>query len=167
MIVRVSTELGIIPWEFDGERLLRLWLPTGREVPGGGVSINGEASGRDLPQWVILLSRDLQAYARGQAVDLNQWAGRVDLTGQPPFRRRVYQALLRVPRGETRTYGQLAAEAGSPGAARAVGNAMAANDVPLVIPCHRVVAAGGGLGHYGGGRSLKRRLLVLEGAVDG
>ena len=164
MIVRVSTELGIIPWEFDGERLLRLWLPTGREVPGGGVSINGEASGRDLPQWVILLSRDLQAYARGQAVDLNQWAGRVDLTGQPPFRRRVYQALLRVPRGETRTYGQLAAEAGSPGAARAVGNAMACNRYPLIVPCHRVVGAAGSLGGYSapGGLSTKRLLLAVE-----
>src|SRR5690606_14358281 len=102
--------------------------------------------------------RDLQSYAAGEEVDLNRWAGRVDLSSQPAFYRRVYTALLQVRRGETRTYGQLAAAAGSPGAARAVGGAMAANEWPLVIPCHRVVAAGG-LGGYGGGLDLKRRLL--------
>lgn len=167
MIVRVSTRLGVIPLEVEGERLLRVWLPNDPEAPGTGLVI--ETGGEDpggLPLWVRRLAGDLAAYADGLAVDLNAWGERVDLRDQTPFRQRVYRALLEVRRGETRTYGRLAAEAGFPGAARAVGNAMAANNVPLIIPCHRVVAAGG-LGRYGGGRDLKRRLLQLEGAMDG
>ena len=86
----------------------------------------------------------------------------VDLSGVPAFQRRVLQALRRVPYGRTITYGQLAARAGRPRAARAVGQAMAHNPVPLIVPCHRVVASGGGLGGFGGGLALKRRLLALE-----
>jgi methylated-DNA-[protein]-cysteine S-methyltransferase len=76
----------------------------------------------------------------------------------------VLRALARVSYGRTVTYGELAARVGQPRGARAVGQAMARNPVPLVIPCHRVVASGGGLGGYGGGLALKRRLLDLEGA---
>jgi methylated-DNA-[protein]-cysteine S-methyltransferase len=84
-----------------------------------------------------------------------------------PFRRRVLETLRReVPWGETVTYGELAAMAGVPGAARAVGTAMATNPVPLVVPCHRVVASGGRIGGYGGGLhgvATKRALLAREG----
>lgn len=80
-----------------------------------------------------------------------------------PFTSRVLTALAAVPRGETVTYGELAARAGSPGAARAAGRAMAGNFWPLLLPCHRVVAAGGRLGGYGGGEELKARLLRREG----
>lgn len=80
------------------------------------------------------------------------------------FSRRVLLALRRVPRGTVIGYGALAELAGSPGAARAVGNAMARNPIPLWVPCHRVVASGG-LGGYsgGGGLATKRALLALEG----
>jgi AraC family transcriptional regulator of adaptative response/methylated-DNA-[protein]-cysteine methyltransferase len=78
------------------------------------------------------------------------------------FRRRVWEALRRIPAGETRSYGQIAAEAGAPGAARAVGTACAANPVPIVVPCHRVVATGGKLGGYSGGLARKRQLLDAE-----
>lgn len=81
-----------------------------------------------------------------------------------PFQRRVWDALRRIPYGETRTYAQLAAAIGAPGAARAVGNANGANRIAVIIPCHRVVAADGGLGGYGGGLWRKRRLLEIEGA---
>jgi O-6-methylguanine DNA methyltransferase len=80
-----------------------------------------------------------------------------------PFTSQVLTALAAVPRGETVTYGELAARAGNPAAARAVGRAMAANLWPLLLPCHRVVAAGGRLGGYGGGLDLKARLLEQEG----
>lgn len=82
-----------------------------------------------------------------------------------PFRRRVLQSTFAIPYGETRTYGDLAAQIGNPRAARAVGGAQAANPMPLVIPCHRVVAAGHRLGGYGGGNGLavKRWLLKMEG----
>ena len=79
------------------------------------------------------------------------------------FRRRALEAARRIPPGETATYGDLAAEAGSPRAARAVGSAMATNPIPIVVPCHRVVPSTGGLGNYGGGVEIKALLLDLEG----
>ena len=88
----------------------------------------------------------------------------VDLAGAPEFHVKVYRALRGIPSGRTMTYGQLAARVGSPRAARAVGQAMAANPVPILVACHRVVGAGG-LGGYGGGLALKRRLLALESAT--
>ena len=84
------------------------------------------------------------------------------LRGVSPFVRDVLTACCRIPRGEVRTYGQLAALVGKPGAARAVGQVMAWNPVPLLIPCHRVVRSGGFLGGFGGGRRWKEYLLARE-----
>lgn len=83
----------------------------------------------------------------------------------PPFHRKVYKALCKVPAGQTITYAELAKRAGSPGAARAVGTAMAKNPFPVIIPCHRVVAGNGKLGGYSGrgGVATKRQLLEMEG----
>jgi len=81
------------------------------------------------------------------------------------FQRRVWEALRRIPRGETRTYGQVAAAIGSPKASRAVGTACATNPVPIVVPCHRVVPASGGVGNYGLGPERKRTLLEREASV--
>jgi AraC family transcriptional regulator of adaptative response/methylated-DNA-[protein]-cysteine methyltransferase len=81
------------------------------------------------------------------------------------FRLRVWDALRRIPRGETRTYAEIAAEIGEPKAVRAVGTACGKNPVPLVVPCHRVVKSNGELGQYGmGGTKVKQRLLEGEGA---
>jgi methylated-DNA-[protein]-cysteine S-methyltransferase len=85
----------------------------------------------------------------------------LDVRGTP-FQRRVYREIARIPYGETRSYGELARAIGRPAAARAVGAANGANPVALVVPCHRVIAAGGHLGGYGGGLALKRRLLAME-----
>jgi methylated-DNA-[protein]-cysteine S-methyltransferase len=91
----------------------------------------------------------------------------VDLGDTTPFRRSVLETLQGVPPGITISYGELAALAGHPGAMRAVGSTMAANPVAIVIPCHRVVRAGGALGSYGvGGTEVKRWLLDHEGALD-
>lgn len=79
-----------------------------------------------------------------------------------PFRQMCYRAVQQIPYGETRTYGQIAAEIGSPNAARAVGAAMARNPVWLLVPCHRVLGANGALTGYAGGLALKQRLLQLE-----
>lgn len=87
-----------------------------------------------------------------------------DRSGLTPFRVKIMEALRRVPAGETLTYGELAAAAGNPGAARAVGNVMARNPVPLLVPCHRVVATNG-LGGFTGGLDVKKKLLRLEGAI--
>jgi O-6-methylguanine DNA methyltransferase len=105
------------------------------------------------------LARELERYlARGE------WCFSVplDLPGGTDFDRAVWKALRRIPTGRTRTYGEVARRAGRPRAARAVGNACGRNPVPVVVPCHRVVAAGG-IGGFGLGLGLKRRLLALEG----
>jgi methylated-DNA-[protein]-cysteine S-methyltransferase len=81
------------------------------------------------------------------------------------FAREVLRATAAIPYGETRTYGEVAAQAGSPRAFRATGNALGSNPIAIVIPCHRVVASGGRLGGYGGGLDRKRMLLDLEGAA--
>lgn len=91
----------------------------------------------------------------------------VDFRSVTPFQRQVLEQTAAIPRGETRSYGWLATRAGRPQAARAVGQTMARNPVPLVIPCHRVVLSDGRIGHYGlGGAERKRRLLRVEGAIS-
>lgn len=80
-----------------------------------------------------------------------------------PFQRAVWQALVAIPYGEVRAYGEIAAALGRPGAGRAVGAAVGANPIPIVVPCHRVVRSDGSLGGYGGGLALKAALLQLEG----
>jgi methylated-DNA-[protein]-cysteine S-methyltransferase len=83
------------------------------------------------------------------------------------FRREVLTACARIPFGETRTYTEMAAAAGSPRAFRAAGSALGSNPIPIVVPCHRVLQSGGGLGGYGGGLPVKERLLELEGVRGG
>jgi len=106
--------------------------------------------------------RELDEYLEGKrrAFDVD-----VDLRGQPAFYLRVLGELAGVGYGETTTYGELAARAGNPKAARAVGTVMNRNPVPIVLPCHRVVGANGSLTGYGGGLHRKELLLRLEGAV--
>lgn len=87
---------------------------------------------------------------------------RLDRSLMTPFQDRVLAATAGIPLGEVRTYGQVAAMAGNAAAARATGRALGANPIPVVIPCHRVVAAGGSLHGYAGGLSRKRRLLDHE-----
>jgi len=105
------------------------------------------------------LARELERY-----FEKGEWRFSVplDLTCGTDFDRAVWRALVRIPPGETRSYGEVARLTGRPRAARAVGNACGRNPVPVVVPCHRVVAADG-LGGFGLGPGLKRRLLALEG----
>jgi methylated-DNA-[protein]-cysteine S-methyltransferase len=106
----------------------------------------------------------LSAYLEGDSASL---ALPVDLRlARAPFRREVLETLHReVGRGSTISYGALALRSGHPRAARAVGTACARNPVPLVVPCHRVLPSGGGVGQYGGGVARKLALLELEGAL--
>ena len=149
-----------VAYEADGWGVGELWLdgdvvvwhelPAARTCPATTL--------RDMS--VVEL---LQAYFAGEPVDLSDVP--VDLEYETPFLERCAQALRSVPRGETVTYGQLAALAGAPGAARAAGTFCARNRLGLFVPCHRVVSAGG-LGSYGShGLDYKRRLLELEGAL--
>jgi methylated-DNA-[protein]-cysteine S-methyltransferase len=106
----------------------------------------------------------LKAYARRGGDDFRDVP--VDPGPRTDFQRRVIEACRRIPCGGTSSYGKLAAAAGYPRAARAVGSVMATNQVPLIIPCHRVLASGGRLGGYSSrdGLSMKSRLLALEAA---
>ena len=79
------------------------------------------------------------------------------------FARRVLEATARIPYGATASYKQVAAQAGSPGGSRAAGNALGSNPIPIVVPCHRILHSGGGLGGYTGGVEKKRLLLTVEG----
>ncbi len=119
----------------------------------GATAPAGEAEAGDLP-------RRLRAWARGEAAEL---APQIDWDGISGFRRAVMEETLRIPAGQTRSYGWLAERVGSPRAARAVGRVMATNPLPFVVPCHRVVASDGSLGGYGAGLALKEALLRLEG----
>ena len=83
----------------------------------------------------------------------------------PGFRSRALHAVARIPYGKTRTYGEIAKSAGNPRAFRAAGTACGSNPIPLIVPCHRVVQSGGGIGNYGGGPEMKEALLDLEGAA--
>ena len=93
----------------------------------------------------------------------------LDLGGLAEFERRVLEFTRQIPPGETRTYGEIAAALGNPGAARAVGRALGANPIPIIIPCHRVLAASGKSGGFSapGGASTKLRILEIEGARRG
>lgn len=87
----------------------------------------------------------------------------LDLSSASDFTRRVLEATAVIPWGETRTYGEIAAAIGMPGATQAVGNALGVNPIPIVIPCHRVVRADGSMGWFTGGPAIKRALLAIEG----
>jgi len=105
------------------------------------------------------LPHRLRRYLAGERVDFPQT---LDLTAGTPFQQQVWQTLLRIPAGETRSYKWVAAAIGKPQAARAVGQAVGANPINIIIPCHRVVGSDGSLTGYGGGLPLKQRLLDLE-----
>ena len=106
--------------------------------------------------------RQLDEYFDG---DRRRFELPVDLALQADFNRRVLRELARVPYGEVVTYGELAARAARPRAARAVGTVMNRNPLPIVLPCHRVIGANGKLVGYGGGLERKEALLRLEGAL--
>jgi methylated-DNA-[protein]-cysteine S-methyltransferase len=131
------------------------------EVCWVDIQQNPKAASREIRQ----LAERLEAYAAGgrdQLLDIP-----VALGDATPFQWKVLEQCRRIGYGQTITYGQLAAKAGYPRAARAVGSVMARNRVPLVIPCHRVIGASGTLRGYSGcgGTAMKSRLLELEGAL--
>jgi methylated-DNA-[protein]-cysteine S-methyltransferase len=127
---------------------------------GAGIARKGSREGGGLAAEVVRL---LQRYFAGEPAPLDDVP--VDLEYESEFLARCARALHALPRGEVVTYGELAALAGAPGAARAAGSFCARNRLGLFVPCHRVVAADG-LGSYGSyGLAYKRRLLELEGAL--
>jgi methylated-DNA-[protein]-cysteine S-methyltransferase len=150
-----------VAYEADGWGVGELWLD-GDIVVWHELPRASRTTALRQSRAVAVVER-LQAYFAGEPVTFEDVA--VDLEYETPFLERCAHALRAVQRGETVTYGELAALAGSPGAARAAGSFCARNRLGLFVPCHRVVSAGG-LGSYGShGLAYKQRLLELEGAV--
>jgi methylated-DNA-[protein]-cysteine S-methyltransferase len=124
-------------------------------------SLLGNSLGRATPSphhFEGLMER-FRAYFSGNRVD---FPDKLDLSGATPFQRSVWQVARLIPYGQTRSYAWLAGQAGRPGAARALGQALGRNPLPIIIPCHRVLAGNGGLGGFSGGLEMKRFLLQLE-----
>jgi len=119
------------------------------------------------PQPVQTVIGDIVALLRGERKDLSGVA--IDMTSVPDFNRRVYEIARGIGPGETRSYGEIAEQLGDRALARDVGQALGQNPVPIIVPCHRVLAAGGKAGGFSapGGTSTKLRLLSIEGAQPG
>jgi methylated-DNA-[protein]-cysteine S-methyltransferase len=126
-------------------------------------------SGESIPAEMRLEETETLKMAAGQLMEYLQGKRKVfDILLAPEgtvFQKKVWDALLTIPYGETSSYGKLAENIGKPGAARAVGMANNRNPIPVIIPCHRVIGADGSLTGYGGGLSMKERLLALEKAT--
>ena len=105
--------------------------------------------------------RELDEYFGGRRRDFDLT---LDWSLAGPFQRRILRRTAEIPYGATSTYSEIAARAGSPRGARAAGNALGANPLPIVVPCHRVLPRGGGIGGYTGGAHIKEALLRLESA---
>ena len=131
----------------------RVWLPEDSSIPS---AVNHESP------ISILAARQLEQYFNNS---LRQFEVDVDISSLSSFSRTALERLMLIPFGSVTTYGRLALELGRPSAARAVGRAMASNPVPLIIPCHRVVAADGRLTGYSGsgGVAMKKWFLLMEG----
>lgn len=121
----------------------------------------------DLPPNTRLAIREIAALLRGEPADLS--GIEIDLKESPDFNRRVYAVARGIPPGATLTYGQVSAELGEPRAAQAVGRALGQNPVPIIVPCHRVLASGGRSGGFSapGGVDTKLRILSIERAQTG
>ncbi len=148
--LRPTTD-GVIDGVTDGDTGARARAIARRKWPGADY----------VPNLLPQLQRQIQRYFDGR---LTHFRIKLDLDGRTSFHQTVLRACATIPYGETLTYGQLAELAGHPGAARAVGTVMAANMIPLIIPCHRVIAAAGrptGFSAPGGPRT-RNRLLQLE-----
>lgn len=161
-----ETALGFVGLGWSEKGLTRLCLPqTSREAVERRLLRHG-GDAQDLaaaPQWVVDLAASIRAYAEGEQVDFSGVP--VDLSGIDDFRRDIYAAARTLGYGETTTYGGLAEKSGHKGLFRETGAALGANPVPLVVPCHRILAAGGRIGGFSapGGSATKERMLAMEG----
>jgi methylated-DNA-[protein]-cysteine S-methyltransferase len=164
-----DTAIGPIVLAWNDRGLCRIALPERdrRRFEERIPRLLGPARPADPPQPIGELIDLIGRYARGEAVDFSNVA--LDLAGIDQFRLDIYAAARRLSYGEIITYGTLAARAGHPGKAREAGKALGLNPIPLVIPCHRIHAAGGKIGGFSapGGAATKRKLLELEGVSPG
>jgi O-6-methylguanine DNA methyltransferase len=142
--------------------------PTRHAAEGSLVKLNGVPSAmrvwseRNAPNMLRDARAQLHDFISGKRQRLDV---PLDVSRGPPFQRRVWRTIQRIPFGRVRSYGWVAAKVGGTRYARAVGLALGANPVPIVVPCHRIVAHDGSLGGFSYGVPVKRRLLKLEGSL--
>jgi methylated-DNA-[protein]-cysteine S-methyltransferase len=151
-----DTAIGQCGLSWNEHAIVRAYLPGARPHADDG------AAAPAFVRQAIGLIRELLS---GGRADLS--AVPIDLSQVSDFNRRVYEVTCSIPPGRTLTYGQVAERIGEPGAAQAVGKALGANPIPIVVPCHRVVGADGKLVGFSapGGTDTKRAMLVIEGAI--
>jgi methylated-DNA-[protein]-cysteine S-methyltransferase len=162
-----ETALGGFGLGWTDAGLARVQLPgLDREALTARLNRDGAVAG-EPPRWVETLMNQIEDYADGARVDFR--GVRLDFSGLSAFNRRAYELLIDIGWGETSTYGALARQLGDVALSRAVGAAMGANPMPLVIPCHRVLASDGKPGGFSapGGSEAKLRMLALEGVFVG
>ena len=147
-----ESPVGRLVLECDGDVLIGIWLPSETRHRRRPVD--------DVPPVLKEAATQLDEYFTGERRTFDV---PMELDGTD-FQREVWSELTRIPYGETISYGELARRVGRPSAPRAVGQANGRNPVPIIVPCHRVVASNG-IGGYGGGLKLKRDLLAIEGVT--
>jgi methylated-DNA-[protein]-cysteine S-methyltransferase len=155
--VALTTPLGRIGLLFSDKGIVRIDLASEHRR-------RGRDTGRPRSAVERRASKLLRQYAGGRDVAFYL---PLDLGKATSFQRAVWRATASIPYGETRSYAWVAKRVGRPHAARAVGQALGANPVPIIIPCHRVISSSGGLGGFSGGLSMKRRLLDREAGRTG
>jgi methylated-DNA-[protein]-cysteine S-methyltransferase len=164
-----DSQLGWMALAWRDDRLTRFTFGhPSRSAALASLEADGIAVSRGAaspPAWIRTLADRLAAYAAGRDEQFDDVP--LDLGHLSAFQARVVKACRRISRGRVRTYGELAAFCGSAGAARAVGNVMAQNRYPIIVPCHRVVGCAGSLGGFSArdGINMKRRMLEMEGAT--
>ncbi len=160
-----ETAIGHCGIAWDGETIVGVQLPEAR-VADTRAKLQDRFDGvlvGDPPAGVQHAIDEMVASLRGEPNDLEGIV--LDMETVPQFHRRVYEVVRTIPLGETLSYGEVAMEVGSPDAARAVGQALGRNPFAIIVPCHRVLAAGGKTGGFtaNGGVSTKLRMLAIEG----
>jgi methylated-DNA-[protein]-cysteine S-methyltransferase len=152
----LDTPIGKLQLIGDYDRLVKILLPNSEYILTNNVQLDICSSNDPC----FKETKDfIERYFRGEPVS---WQGN-PIPDYGDFYSKVWKELVKVPFGKTISYGELAARAGSPRAARAVGSAMANNPIPILVPCHRVITSDGKLGGFGGGLDMKRWLLRHEG----
>ena len=148
----MDTPVGHLVLESDGDVLIGIWLPSQATTTRG--------DGHDAPPVLKDTATQLEEYFAGERTGFDV---PMELDGTA-FQKEVWRELTRIPYGETISYGELARRVGRPKGPRAVGQANGRNPIPIIVPCHRVLASNG-IGGYGGGLTIKRALLAVEGVT--
>jgi O-6-methylguanine DNA methyltransferase len=152
----ISTRDGIFRAHYSEKGLAELNFPVGR-APSRAAKINGVPT--KIKNWHRTTEAALKKILAGKKSKLPP----LDWTGKTEFQKSVWRQMLKISIGKTKSYGEIAAAIGNPKAVRAVGGACGANPVPVLVPCHRVLAANKKLGGFSGGLDWKRSLLKREG----